>query len=501
MKTQTQSIQIPTAYRATDYGVRTVNQDGKSYLVAPVVMMVEGVHIGSRGPVLHTLQALEESVSQWEGYPVTVDHPTDPQGTYISAQQEEAQRVIVGEVRNARMDGTKLKAEIWLNEQRLMAVSPEALEYIRNNKPLDVSTGIFTQEEAEAGEWNGEQYESIATHHQPDHLALLPGDRGACSWQDGCGVRVNKQITNPNGETMPNDKTELLDLFKQAKQHGFAVHRLQVNEVGFRELASKVQNKLNRMDSEARLYYLHDVYEDHLIYFVHDRDQETERYYKQNYTANEESGDVSFEGDPVEVRKEVEFVEMTNNAMKRTKFNNNQNLNTNNQNPNTMENEKKPCGDCMEKVVGLINNKRTRFTKADREWLLQLNESQLDSLQPTDPEPVQVNREQALEALQSELADPEKLVSLLPEELKEQIQTGLSLHKQEREKLTKSIQANTEKGTWPDAELEAMNMDTLRRLEKSSRKADYSGQGDSEIQANQETEEQEFLAPAGIEVQ
>lgn len=477
---------------------RTEYRDGKRYLVAPVVMMVEGVHAGSRGPVYHPRQALASSVPLWEGRPVTIRHPQDPDGNYISAQSEEAQRTIVGEVRNARMEEAKLKAELWLNEQRLLAVSPQALSHITQNLPLEVSTGVFSQDEAVAGEWNGEQYDSIAIQHEPDHLALLPGERGACSWQDGCGIRVNREQTKEGGN-MPEDKQCLLEVLKQVKIHGLTVAKLQVNELGFRELASKVQRKLDRLDSEAKIHFLHDVYDEHFIYAVHDRDNETERHYRQTYTTNEQE-EVEFTGDPVEVRKQVEFVEITTNStvMKRTKKPNN------NQTQEDMEKEKTPCGDCMEKVVGLINNERTRFTKADREWLLSLNEEQLDKLEPTEAPAPQVNREQALEVLREELADAEKLVGLLPGELKDQVEAGLTLHKEERTKLVKAIQANTEEGTWTPEELDGMSMPMLRKLAKSARKSDYSGNGGTgTVAAHGDTEKQdeEFLAPAGIEVE
>ncbi len=497
MTTTTKQLSTHTPAQAVNYSLRTEYRDGKKWLVAPAVMMVEGVHHGSRGPVYHTVEALESSVPLWEGHPVTIYHPQDTEGNYLSGHEEASQRSVVGEVRNAWMDNNKLKAEIWLNEQRLMAVSPQALTHIQQGRPLDVSTGVFTQEEAVAGEWNGEQYESIAVQHQPDHLALLPGERGACSWQDGCGVRVNHEHPNQGGDMPDKEKEGLLALFKQVKEYGLAVTKLQVNELGFRELASKVQRKLDRLDSEARMHFLYDVYEDHFIYSVHDRDNETERHYWQTYTTNE-ADEAEFTGDPEEVRKQVEFVAMTNNTtMKRTK------QPTNNQTQSTMEKEKAPCGDCMEKVVGLINNERTRFTKADREWLLALNEEQLDKLEPTEAPAPQVNREQALEVLREELADAEKLVGLLPGELKDQVEAGLTLHKEERTKLVKAIQANTEKDTWGDEELAGMDMTTLRKLEKSSRKADYSGSGGGRaVQTNTETsEDKEFLAPAGIEVE
>lgn len=36
-------------------------------------------------------------------------------------------------------------------------------------------------------------FKRIARNLNPDHLALLPGGTGACSWEDGCGVRANER--------------------------------------------------------------------------------------------------------------------------------------------------------------------------------------------------------------------------------------------------------------------------------------------------------------------
>ncbi|MFW6246743.1 MAG: hypothetical protein ACOC22_01010, partial [bacterium] len=109
---------------ATDYEVRNEIINNEEHLVVPVVMMVEGVHNGNMGPIMHYAEDLGKSVSQWEGKPVTIDHP-EIDGVYVSAEEVES---TVGFVRNAKMDGTKLKAEACLNVNRLTAISPETID-------------------------------------------------------------------------------------------------------------------------------------------------------------------------------------------------------------------------------------------------------------------------------------------------------------------------------------------------------------------------------------
>ena len=82
--------------------------------------------------------------------------------------------------------------------EKLKIVSPETFAKIQNGNLIEVSVGIFTDNEDAEGDWNGEKYLAVAHNYRPDHLALLPGEVGACSINDGCGLRVNSEnvITN-----------------------------------------------------------------------------------------------------------------------------------------------------------------------------------------------------------------------------------------------------------------------------------------------------------------
>ena len=62
---------------------------GREYLVAPVIILVEGVHNGSGGPALYTAEELSNHPSRWDGVPVVVDHPYYNDGTPASANSPE----------------------------------------------------------------------------------------------------------------------------------------------------------------------------------------------------------------------------------------------------------------------------------------------------------------------------------------------------------------------------------------------------------------------------
>ena len=59
-----------------DYVIRSDVYEGRTHIVVPVIMMVEGVHNGSQGPLLHLAEDLGKFPESWDGIPVTIQHPT-----------------------------------------------------------------------------------------------------------------------------------------------------------------------------------------------------------------------------------------------------------------------------------------------------------------------------------------------------------------------------------------------------------------------------------------
>lgn len=148
--------------------------EGRQHVVVPVIMARVGVEMN--GGVIPNEEMMPES---WNGVPVTVGHPRDASG-YISANSPGTlETFAVGRIFNAHMNEGRLRAEAWIDTSR---ATDELISAIQSGAPMDVSTGYFSQTV------NGE-YRDI----KPDHLALLPNEQGACSWQDGCGVRANQK--------------------------------------------------------------------------------------------------------------------------------------------------------------------------------------------------------------------------------------------------------------------------------------------------------------------
>jgi len=165
--------------------------EGKQYLVVPCVMLTEGVHEGSQGPLYYPAKELSKIPAIWNAKPVVVYHP-QMNGMSISACDPvifEKQKI--GILMNTKWEDGKLKTECWIDEEKTKAVDERVINAISTGQMMEVSTGLFTDNEQTEGEWNGEKYEQIARNYRPDHLAILPDLKGACSIADGAGLLRN----------------------------------------------------------------------------------------------------------------------------------------------------------------------------------------------------------------------------------------------------------------------------------------------------------------------
>jgi len=413
--------------------------EGKQHIIVPVVMMVEGVHAGSAGPLFHPIAELGKFPASWDGMPVMVQHPQDAEGNYISANSPLVlQASKVGRIFSTNVDGKKLKAEAWFDSEKLANVSSEAAEAIKNNSTLEVSIGVFTINEEIPGEYNGEQYSAIARSHRPDHLAILPGGTGACSVADGCGLRVNSKEGGKMSELT------VFNAIKFMNKEGYTISGIGVNKDGYNATVDSLRRKLDSLDNTTQYHYLEEVFDDYVIYVRRNREAGGHMMFKQNYQITNEL--VELIGNPVEVTKKVKvtYVPMTV---------------INNQNENQMA--EKECSPCVkEKVNTLIAHAKTAFSEGDRTWLEGL---QLDQLAKLDP------KEEATPAVNS--VDP---ITLLTPAQKAMYELGVNTIKEKRNTLIQGIQANTSKEIWPDEILNNMDETILEKLFTSVKKVEVS---------------------------
>lgn len=187
--TDTMLRALRTSLSTLGLSLRRDSYDGRECVIAPVVLLVEGVHNG----LFYPADEIEASARAWNGVPVPIFHP-ERDGSYVSANSPEviSQRS-VGRMFNIHYDEAtrSLAGDAWIEIVKAQEVYPEILSLLDSGAQIEVSTGLFTSDDNVPGEWRGEPFVSTVRAYQPDHLALLPGSQGACSWEDGCGIRAN----------------------------------------------------------------------------------------------------------------------------------------------------------------------------------------------------------------------------------------------------------------------------------------------------------------------
>lgn len=169
-------------------------------------MIVPGVLPGSQGPLLYTSDEIGRNHMQWNGMPVTIGHPQDDNGRYVSARKPAVvDKYEIGRVYETNVAGN-LISEAWIDVEVLNRSKNPKAKIIRNKlergEPIELSTGLFTKNvpAPEGSNFFGRPYKFIATNFQPDHLAVLVDQQGACSMKDGCGLGVNAFCpTGPGG--------------------------------------------------------------------------------------------------------------------------------------------------------------------------------------------------------------------------------------------------------------------------------------------------------------
>lgn len=168
---------------------------GREFLVVPMSLIAPGVLNGSKGPLLYPPDEIGKDPTVWNHTPMVVYHPTDG-GMPISARDPEVlERQGIGYVFRAGVNNDgKLIAEGWFDVEKTRAVDKRILENIRMGRPGELSTGLFTDNEAKRGVYNSQEFHYIARNYRADHLAILPDKVGACSVKDGCGVLVNSHL-------------------------------------------------------------------------------------------------------------------------------------------------------------------------------------------------------------------------------------------------------------------------------------------------------------------
>ena len=273
---------------------------------------------------------------------------------------------------------------------------------------------------------DGQAYNAIATDLKPDHLAVLLHEKGACSWEDGCGIRANE-----GGESIPAQ-------FIQALRRAL---RLGGNEESLNERVRRVHKAVYDAvgtGGEEEIY-VREVYEDRAIV------EQGDKLYAYSYTEDDDGIQV---GEGVEV--EVQYIPLGESD---------DDAESTPEQEETMTNQ-------------LVIDVATRYS-VDAEALEGLDEATLTALQEYQedvPEPeVPCAELQALAAFAEERGGLEALMQNLQAE-EQRRDTA-------REALVAEL-AENERCAFTREQLEGMDESHLMALRNSLWQPDYSGMPD-----------------------
>jgi len=399
---------------------------GKSFTVVPMVMMVEGVLAGNCGPILYPFKEMAVVPQIWNSKPVVVYHP-EADGTHGSACTPEELTVrSIGTIMNTKAADGKLTAEAWLDLERVELVDNRVAEAIVNKTMMELSTGLYMDVDDTSGEWNGTEYDGIASNFRPDHLAVLPDIKGASSIEDGAGfIRVNMKFDKIADKVVDNELS---------------------NDDTRTQLSRLIDGEVEKNDGYA---WIEDVYSTYFIY------EHNNILYKREYETESDGTTLKLVGLPIAVVRVMTY-ELVKNELKGNSMN-------------------------KEKIVGdLIANESTQWTEEDRDVLMSMNDDALAKMSPVvkDPEKtdVQVAAENGFKGVENadavvapvspapvKILNVKEHIATLPKEIQEVLNHGLVTYNEKRNSLIAIIRAN-ERNTLSEEFLKTKDIKELQAI-------------------------------------
>lgn len=193
--------------------VRTETLMGREYRVIPGVLVQEQVLHNNLGSTYLPADEIAASVEAWNGIPVVLRHPQS-RGAPVSARSPEVLNSRgAGFLFHSKFADNALKADVYIDIGRASDLPDvgAVVNAVDAGKTGELSTGFGCNIEKVPGTFNGTKYDVILRNIQPDHLALLPDEIGACSVSDGCGLARNHagscdaQNAEPVSTTVENE--------------------------------------------------------------------------------------------------------------------------------------------------------------------------------------------------------------------------------------------------------------------------------------------------------
>lgn len=190
-------VNIRTAVNSSK--IRRERRDGRDVIIVPSATLPDGVVMNG---IRYPAEEIEKSYASLDGTPAPLGHPTI-NGSFVSASDPRGMvRGFVGAWNeNARREGGRVLLDKVIDVE-YATNSPggkTVLDAIEKGDPINTSTGLLCNLEA----CNGEQEDGakhVARNMIFDHDAILIGEDGAATPEQGVGMLVNKAVDSHGDE-------------------------------------------------------------------------------------------------------------------------------------------------------------------------------------------------------------------------------------------------------------------------------------------------------------
>lgn len=148
--------------------------------------------------------SIKQTANEWVGKKATLNHPRDNQGQPVPARTKP--KTHLGEIVDSWFDGEFVRANIKLDKSELQSANAQQVKQaLESGQQIHVSSQYHPRD-LPAGEYDGEFRQNAEAISQPDSVAILPGKKGKCDIQDGCGI--NPQMVANAAVSLPMTQNE-----------------------------------------------------------------------------------------------------------------------------------------------------------------------------------------------------------------------------------------------------------------------------------------------------
>lgn len=283
----------------TNVGKTQISDDGEFFKLSRIPVTVDDAVMNG----LHYPEdENEKGIPSLAGRVMTLGHPKNASGEFVSASDGDA---LVNQFSGGSVSRTYLNNGVHYVDAKIRKTTLKAqpngewfYNQLENQRPIGVSTGLFSQREMKDGVNNsGKKYRAIARNQRYDHLALLHESEPPAGGKDTF-ISFNAEdtdITINVDDYIVNTEKSVLSKLKAMIDGMFA------NETSFNDTDSLIRAKLRseRATKDNEYLYASEVY---ATFFIYEKDG---TMLKQAYLLDD-SG-VTFVGEPVAVVKDVDW--------------------------------------------------------------------------------------------------------------------------------------------------------------------------------------------------